>query len=201
MTTKPRWDTADKRGKRDLVQQEVRQIEESRNITAVDMKQQCSWLNCQVARRRLIWSMKGYRLSFLLRSVLPSPSNLYTWGLIEDPMCTLCKDKPAFLHHVLSCQVALKDGMYTWRHDRVLKTIAARFDIIKRKRFDIIRRKKKKVKKHIIFVNFVKAGESKDNGLGILATATDCQLTTDIQQRIICLSEIAATLVRPDMVL
>ncbi|CAC5421780.1 unnamed protein product [Mytilus coruscus] len=65
MTTKPRWDTTDEKGKRDLVQQEVRQIEEeSRNIKAVGMKQQGSWLNWQGARSRAlswseIWSMEG----------------------------------------------------------------------------------------------------------------------------------------------
>ncbi|CAC5414709.1 unnamed protein product [Mytilus coruscus] len=206
MTTKSRWDTSDEKEKRDLGQQEVRQIEEeSSNIKTRGMKQQGSWLNWQGARSRaLAWSeilsMEGYRLSFLLRSVydvLPSPSNLYTWGLIDDPTCTLCKDKPATLQHVLSsCQVALKDGRYTWRHDSVLKTIAARLDII--------RRKKRKVKKNIIFVNFVKAGESKDNtpeGLGILATATDWQFTADIQQRMSFPAEIEATSLRPDMVL
>ncbi|KAK6196159.1 hypothetical protein SNE40_001439 [Patella caerulea] len=140
MTTKPRWDTANEKGRRELVQQEIRQMEEeSRNVKAVGMKQQGSWLNWQGARSRAltwseIWSMEGYRLSFLLRSVydsLPSPSNLYTWGLIEDPTCTLCKDKPASLQHVLSaCPVALKDGRYTWRHDIVLKTIAAKLDTI-----------------------------------------------------------------------
>ncbi|CAC5399293.1 unnamed protein product [Mytilus coruscus] len=101
--------------------------------------------------------MEEYRLSFLLRSVndeLPSQSNLYMWGLIKDPTCTLCKIKPATLQDVLSSfPVALKDGRYTWRYDSVLKTIASRLDII--------RRKKRKLKKNITFANFVKAGESK----------------------------------------
>ncbi|CAC5383864.1 unnamed protein product [Mytilus coruscus] len=46
MTTKPRWDTADEKAKRDLVQLEVRHIkEESRNMMVVGMKQQGNWLN------------------------------------------------------------------------------------------------------------------------------------------------------------
>ncbi|CAC5401269.1 unnamed protein product [Mytilus coruscus] len=143
MKTNPRWDTADKKGKRDLVQQEVRQIEEeSKNIKAVGMKHQGSRINWQGARSRAlvwseVWSMEGYLLSFLLRSVydvLPSPSNLYTWGLREDTTCILCKDKPTTLQHMLSSYpVALKYGRYTWRHDSVLKTIAARLEIIRRK--------------------------------------------------------------------
>ncbi|VDI08158.1 Hypothetical predicted protein [Mytilus galloprovincialis] len=45
MTTKPRWDTANEKGRRELVQQEIRQMEEeSRNVKAVGMKQQDSWL-------------------------------------------------------------------------------------------------------------------------------------------------------------
>ncbi|XP_076113419.1 uncharacterized protein LOC143081070 [Mytilus galloprovincialis] len=206
MTTKPRWDTANEKGRRELVQQQIRQMEEeSRNVKAVGMKQQGSWLNWQGARSRAltwseIWSMEGYRLSFLLRSVydvLPSPSNLYTWGLIEDPTCTLCKDKPASLQHVLSaCPVALKDERYTWRHDSVLKTIAAKLDTT--------RRKKRKMQKNITFVNFVRAGEKKDNqaeGLGILGTASDWQMTADIHQRMSFPAEIAATSLRQDIVI
>ena len=139
-------------------------------------------------------------MSFLLRSVydvLPSPSNLYTWGLIEDPTCTLCKDKPASLQHVLSaCPVALKDGRYTWRHDSVLKTIAAKLDTT--------RRKKRKMQKNITFVNFVRAGEKKDNqaeGLGILGTASDWKMTADIHQRMSFPAEIAATSLRSDIVI
>ncbi|XP_076109046.1 uncharacterized protein LOC143077044 [Mytilus galloprovincialis] len=123
MTTKPRWDTANEKGRRELVQQEIRQMEEeSRNVKAVGMKQQGSWLNWQGARSRAltwseIWSMEGYRLSFLLRSV---------------------------------------------------------------------------------------AGEKKDNqaeGLGILGTASDWQMTADIHQRMSFPAEIAATSLRPDIVI
>ncbi|XP_076075792.1 uncharacterized protein LOC143046522 [Mytilus galloprovincialis] len=123
MTTKPRWDTSNEKERRELVQQEIRQMEEeSRNVKAVGMKQQGSWLNWQGARSRAltwseIWSMEGYRLSFLLRSV---------------------------------------------------------------------------------------AGEKKDNqaeGLGILGTASDWQMTANIHQRMSFPAEIAATSLRPDIVI
>ncbi|XP_071145057.1 uncharacterized protein [Mytilus edulis] len=136
MTTKPRWDTANEKGRRELVQQEIRQMEEeSRNVKAVGMKQQ-------------------------------------------------------------ACPVTLKDGRYTWRHDSVLKTIAAKLDTT--------RRKKRKMQKNITFVNFVRAGEKKDNqaeGLGILGTALDWQMTADIHQRMSFPAEIAATSLRPDIVI
>ncbi|XP_076113544.1 uncharacterized protein LOC143081178 [Mytilus galloprovincialis] len=136
MTTKTRWDTANEKGRRELVQQEIRQLEEEiRNVKAVGMKQQ-------------------------------------------------------------ACPVALKDGRYTWRHDSVLKKIAAKLDTT--------RRKKRKMQKNITFVNFVSAGEKKDNqaeGLGILGTASDWQMTADIHQRMSFPAEIAATSLRPDIVI
>ncbi|XP_076080058.1 uncharacterized protein LOC143050834 [Mytilus galloprovincialis] len=113
MTTKPRWDTANKKGRRELVQQEIRQMEEeSRNVKAVGMKQHA--------------------------------------------------------------------------------------------KLDTTRRKKRKMQKNITFVNFVRAGEKKDNqaeGLGILGTASDWQMTADIHQRMSFPAEIAATSLRPDIVI
>ena len=68
--------------------------------------------------------MEPSRLQFKLKSaydVLPSPTSLATWGLSED--CVLC-GKPANLEHILSaCSESLKDGRYTWRHDKVLAVL------------------------------------------------------------------------------
>ena len=56
-------------------------------------------------------------------------------GLMEDPMCVRCKDKPATLQHILSaCPVTLEDERYIWQHNRELKTIAAKLDNQKEKR-------------------------------------------------------------------
>ena len=75
--------------------------------------------------------MEARELSFELKSVydvLPSPSNLCLWGLKEDPNCKLC-GKPANLEHDLSsCRTALTEGRYTWRHNMVLKEVAAGLD-------------------------------------------------------------------------
>ena len=206
VTVKPRWDNTDDRGRRDLIQQELRHIEEEgRLVRAASMKQQGAWLNWEGVRSRAvkwddIWSMEGYRLTFLLRSVydaLPSPSNLCRWGLIEDPKCKLCKSHIATLEHVLSaCTTALKDGRYTWRHDRILKVIAARLDSV--------RRNSKKLKKGPTFVNFVREGEKKESkveGTGVMATATDWQMRADVNQRLEFPSEIVSTPLRPDIVI
>ncbi|CAC5397103.1 unnamed protein product [Mytilus coruscus] len=117
--------------------------------------------------------MDGQKIGFLLRSVydvLPTPTNLTMWKLIEDPSCKLC-GKPENLEHVLSSRrTALKDGRYTWRHDQVLREIAAILDTQ--------RRKKTKLEKGPKFINFIKGGGKSSRNTyskasGVLATAND----------------------------
>lgn len=72
------------------------------------------------------WKAEPHRIKFLIwavYNVLPSPSNMHTWGLAESPACPLCS-KQGTLEHILSCcTTALGEGRYRWRHDQVLKTI------------------------------------------------------------------------------
>ncbi|XP_069114421.1 uncharacterized protein [Argopecten irradians] len=149
--TRPRWGSANQRTRRDMAQAEIRSMdEEARQVKAVSMRQQGSWTHWEGVRQRKvswndIWKMEGHRLSFLLKStydLLPSPTNLFTWGIKDNAECVLCR-KPANLAHVLtSCQVALSDGRYTWRHDQVLKEVAASLDRARRKKADDIERAK-----------------------------------------------------------
>lgn len=71
--------------------------------------------------------MEAGRISFLPRAiydVLPSPRKLQLW-VGEDPSCPLCSS-PATLRHILTgCKVRLSQGRYTWRHNQVLKCLAA----------------------------------------------------------------------------
>ncbi|VDI54010.1 Hypothetical predicted protein [Mytilus galloprovincialis] len=178
VTPTAKWRTATVEEKRQLVQKEVRSMEEeSRMVKAVSMKKQRSWLNWEGARQQKlgwneIWKMEPHRLQFKLKSVydvLPSPTNLATWGLIDDPKCVLC-GKPANLEHILSsCSSALKDGRYTWRHDKVLGTLA---DTLERNI-----KKPRKNKEGLTFVNFVKEGEKgqkkKVEGSGLLIAVTN----------------------------
>ena len=169
------------------------------------MQKQGSWLRWEGARSRTltwndIWRMEGQRISFLLKSVydvLPSPVNLHTWGLKEDPNCTLC-GRPANLEHVLSsCSVALADGRYTWRHNQVLRVIACTIDKA--------RKEKPKVTGKLQFINFLKAGESKgatsQRCQGTLATAADWKLAADVGEQLTFPQEVAVTTRRPDIVL
>ncbi|XP_071170940.1 uncharacterized protein [Mytilus edulis] len=177
---------------------------ERSKINGRSMKKQGSWLNWEGARQQKlgwneIWKMEPHRLQFKLKSVydvLPSPTNLATWGLIDDPKCVLC-GKPANLEHILSsCSSALKDGRYTWRHDKVLGTLA---DTLERNI-----KKPRKNKEGLTFVNFVKEGEKgqkKVEGSGLLVTATDWQMLVDLKQKLQFPPQIAVTNQIPDIVI
>jgi len=121
---------------------------------------QCAWTRWKTTERHLtwadIWHYEPLRLKFLLRSVydlLPSTANLHRWGLVEDPRCHLC-DKPGTMQYALSsCQTALAQGRYRWRHDTVLRELA---DILEWER----RKKRNTKKKACPAINFIKEGQT-----------------------------------------
>ncbi|GFN99518.1 reverse transcriptase [Plakobranchus ocellatus] len=72
--------------------------------------------------------MAPLRISFLIRSdydLLPSNANLVRWGKKDDPTCPLCQGRQTTEHVLSSCKVALSQGRYTWRHNRVLQELAS----------------------------------------------------------------------------
>ena len=124
--------------------------------------------------------MEGDILSFLLKSVydvLPSPTNLKTWGLSKSPDRKLC-GRPAILEHVLNlCRTALSDGRYRWRHDKVLSSIAVHLDQA--------RRAQKTVSPSLI--SCVKAGQEvkgAKSASGILGTASNWKLEVDLKNQL-----------------
>jgi len=122
------WKKADSRTRREMVQAEVRLAEEEdRGIRAVAMGCQGAWTKWQTTGKKMtwadIWRSEPLRISFLLRSVydlLPSPANLHRWGKRDDPTCQLCGKIGTLEHTLSSCQTALTQGRYRWRHDNVL---------------------------------------------------------------------------------
>ena len=65
----------------------------------------------------------GARISFLIKSVydlLPTPANRNKWFKTEDK-CKLCGEEGTLNHILAGCKVALHQGRYKWRHDKVLK--------------------------------------------------------------------------------
>ena len=72
--------------------------------------------------------MAPLRISFLIRSVydiLPSNANLVRWVKKEDPTCPLCQCRQTTEHVLSSCKIALSQGRYTWRHNRVPQELPA----------------------------------------------------------------------------
>ena len=128
------WSKAEGKEKRDMVINEIRLNEDSRRIQkAVQQPQQAQWTNWDNALQKSltwneIWHMAPLRISFLIRSVydlLPSNANLVRWGKKEDPTCPLCQGRQTTEHVLSSCRIALSQGRYTWRHNRVLQELAA----------------------------------------------------------------------------
>ena len=67
------------------------------------------------------------KLKFLIKSVydvLPTPANKNRWFQTEEK-CLLCGKEGTLAHILSGCSVALSQGRYKWRHDRVLRELAS----------------------------------------------------------------------------
>ncbi|XP_051928401.1 uncharacterized protein LOC127604984 [Hippocampus zosterae] len=202
----PQLNTKGMEGRR-LVQDEVRAaVEYTRTCKAVGMKQQGAWTRWENAVERKVtwaelWKAEPQRVKFLIQAVydvLPSPSNLHTWGIAETPACPLCSKRGTLEHILGGCTRALGDGRYRWRHDQVLKTIAEAITagLAWAKQF----RPSNKT------IAFVRAGDkptaaSRTSSAGILTSARDWQLLVDLEKKLKFPSHIAVTTLRPDIVL
>ncbi|XP_033750531.1 uncharacterized protein LOC117334822 [Pecten maximus] len=204
-THRQSWRTTDTGERRGMVQSEIRaQEEEGRKKKAVEMGCQGAWTRWETEERHLtwkdIWRYQPAQLKFLLRSVydvLPSPVNLHRWGLVPDPDCVLCGKRGTLDHVLTSCQTALTQGRYTWRHNEVLRELA---DILERER-----KAQRKVKKKMVTIRFVKEGQSvpvqgTNKKSGLLEMADDWTMEVDLHGRS-SFPNIVQTSLRPDIVL
>lgn len=209
--TTPAWQKATPSERRHMVVEEVRNQEEAaRCAKAVSQAQQGRWMRWEGVERRKItwnemWSMEANRLSFIIRAtydVLPSPTNLHLW-YGEDPACLQCA-APATLKHILvGCKTSLTQGRYTWRHNQVLKGLAAELED---KRVTINAMPFKTQTTLPRKTTFVRQGEKRRTkpsppNSGPLDTARDWEMRVDLSQRLTFPPEIAATNLRPDLVL
>ncbi|KAK0142588.1 hypothetical protein N1851_019482 [Merluccius polli] len=175
--TRVSWVKANPKERHGMLQREVRKAEEERqHVKAVAMNKQGSWTRWTLGQR----ARKGTDLAEHLEhgrtpnyvsatyDVLPTPSNLHTWGLTGIPSSTLC-GRPANLEHVLSsCRSSLADWQFHGRHDQILTQLAA--DV------EQARKKPKQLSKGPCFIYFLRAGESaaaETKSKGVLATASD----------------------------
>ena len=64
-------------------------------------------------------------------NILASPQNQARWGFEDAIECTLYGKEEASVAHILaSCQKALQIGIYTFRHNAVLKVIAHEMQVM-----------------------------------------------------------------------
>jgi len=210
-TATQRWKDAEPMLRRKMIQSEIRrQVEEQRRAQAVSQGVQGAWVKWEQALERKVtwkelWSWEPLRTQFLLKSVydlLPTPANLKRWGKESEEKCVLCGKRGTLSHLLSGCAIALGQGRYRWRHDRVLRVLAA---ALEEKRAQMSGRKQGSLK----FVDFVKEGgkgqrrgkRAADDGLGILPTAGDWVLQADLDRKLIFPEEIAVTNQRPDVVI
>ncbi|XP_061878077.1 uncharacterized protein LOC133630482 [Entelurus aequoreus] len=202
----PRYDKAQGKEKRSLILEEVRAgVEERRACQMAGMRQQGAWTRWEQAAERKVtwtelWKAEPHRIKFLIQAVydvLPSPSNLFTWGKVETPACPLCQRRGTLEHILSCCPKALGEGRYRWRHDQVLKAIA-----------DTICRgvSHSKSLRPVKSTAFIRAGEkstpaARNTSSGLLATARDWELSVDLGKQLKFPDVVAKTTLRPDIVL
>ncbi|XP_061747756.1 uncharacterized protein LOC133545995, partial [Nerophis ophidion] len=202
----PRYDKAQGKEKRSLILEEVRAgVEERRACQMAGMRQQGAWTRWEQASERKVtwtelWKAEPHRIKFLIQAVydvLPSPSNLFTWGKVETPGCPLCQRRGTLEHILSCCPIALGEGRYRWRHDQVLKAIA-----------DAICRgvSHSKSLRPVKSTAFIRAGEkstpaARDTSSSLLATARDWELSVDLGKQLKFPDVVAKRTLRPDIVL
>ena len=197
------WSSATGKERRDMVLSEVRKVEEdNRRAKSVELGQQGAWTRWNLPERKLtwsdIWKMEPLRIRFLLRSVydvLPSPTNLSRWGLIDDPRCKLCGEKGTMAHILSGCKTALQQGRYRWRHDKVLQVLA---DILDK---EIKKPRGPKHRSH--YITFVRQGEkarSPSHRTSSILDGTRWQMKVDLNSKLV-FPEIVQTNLRPDIVI
>ena len=131
---------------------------------------------------------------------LPTPANKNIWYGTEEK-CSLCGQEGTLNHILTGCKVALSQGRYKWRHDKVLRTIA---NLVEEKRKeknasqDLTRRTR---------IAFLKEGgrpkkeKQPHYDDSYLNTANDWRLEVDIGGRLKVPTEVSETNLRPDMML
>ena len=194
---------------RDQILQEVRNSEEeARTSRAVQLGPQGAWTTWEGVPNRNVkwselWKMTRTKARFLIRSVydvLPTPTNLCIWGKQDDPKCKQCQRVCTLEHILSSCPISLAQGRYTWRHNHVLEGIVGILQ-------EEIKKVPKPQKKKVTFIAFCKPGQGKKSSkqsstqVGILFSAQDWKLQTDLGKQLVFPTHIAITAKRPDIIL
>ena len=190
-----------RREKSQLIVQKVREAEEERRLVkAASLSSQgrsLSWdVQQRVMRDKEMRQTSEALFQFTIKAVydlLPTPQNKNRWFRTDKYKCHLC-EKIGTLNHILSgCEVALVQGRYKWRHDRVLRVL--------RKSINNMPCKKR------CWIKFKKAGEKGTKSPPVtpesfLKIARDWKIQVDVPEKPLSIpAHIAATAQRPDIIL
>ena len=140
--------------------------------------------------------------SFLIKLVyncLPTPANKNKW-LRKEELCTLCGGQGTLNYILSGCHIALSQGRYKWRHDKVLRELSNSIEVkLKENRQSTAKPSNKSI-------NFVREGEkttqAKKELLDCYLTSTkDWKMSVDIGKSLKIPPEITFTNLRPDITL
>ena len=145
--------------------------------------------------------MPSSLISFCLGATfdtLPSPSNLKRWGLITESSSFLCGKSICTSAHVSgACKIALHQGRFSFRHDKVLCELV----VILKNFLSSYKPNKSSV---INFINFVREGKKAKTVpckvfLGVLHSGFDWNLEFDLDGMLVVPVFLAVSTFRPDI--
>ena len=131
---------------------------------------------------------------------LPGPSNLKRRRLITESSCFLCHKSICTSEHISgACKIALHQGRFSFRHDKVLCEV-----VVTLKNFlSLYKPNKSSV---INFINFVREGEKPKTAPckgfpGILHSASDWNLKFDLDGMLVVSVFLTVSTLLPDILL
>ena len=208
-TTHKWYSSSSDKERRKLVTQELREAEEEKRLAiAVGQAKQGAWTRGENVEQRelswnVMWQMEPLRISFLCRAtydLLPTPANLSVWYEDKSDCCSACGQKGTLQHILSACTPSLASGMYTWRHNNVLRVITEAVEQ------QVVRSNKAESppssRQHIAFVKegAQSRSYSSTSRSNILSSARDWQVAADLDGKGGFPREILMTTFRPDIV-
>ena len=213
------WERLSEREKQDTVLGRVKKnIDQERQCQYGTLEMQCRWVNWNdgVLPMDLSWnnmfklgdSLVGFALSVVYGTVI-TPAMKSNWDADEDGNCKLCETRRGTIQHILSgCPVALQQGRYTWRHDKVLKQIHEQVSYHVNQR---VNNPKRSIGGKVSNIDFVASGKNvtsslrkarNDGNMGIITAAKDWIVIADIGKRLKFpnVGQVE-TLLRPDLII
>ena len=123
--------------------------------------------------------------------------DLRKWGNIDDVKCQQCKEDETFEHVLCSCKVALSEGRFPWRYNKVLEVILQSVKMAVG-----LESAEQKEDRHVTFVSA--GGTRKVSPITRVcsgARGREWEVLVDIKSRLVFPQDIVITNMRPDMIL